>query len=209
MLGNHQLLTHRLRKSGKSCMATVVSYRRTMGMNESIQGGAPFAKSLCELTLRVEPQGEPPFEARTEAWLLGTEGTHEGMVVPVLYDPSDHSKVVVDQSDAGWNQAVTDNAIAERTARAVARGEDPARTAAIEQMSRAALADPEGFRKLMREQGPAAFGLPGVPATFPGTVAPAAAADPLDRLSKLADLHARGVLTDAEFETEKKKLLDE
>lgn len=33
------------------------------------------------------------------------------------------------------------------------------------------------------------------------------ASDPLDRLEKLADLHQRGVLTDAEFATEKSKIL--
>jgi Short C-terminal domain len=33
------------------------------------------------------------------------------------------------------------------------------------------------------------------------------AADPLDRLQKLADLHDRGVLTDAEFAAEKAKIL--
>ena len=36
---------------------------------------------------------------------------------------------------------------------------------------------------------------------------PATEDDPLDRLSKLADLHDRGVLTDAEFEAQKHKLL--
>jgi hypothetical protein len=35
------------------------------------------------------------------------------------------------------------------------------------------------------------------------------AADPLDKLKKLADLHTQGVLTDAEFETEKAKILRE
>jgi hypothetical protein len=42
---------------------------------------------------------------------------------------------------------------------------------------------------------------------FGATAAPAAAEDPLDKLSKLADLHARGALTDAEFATEKAKIL--
>ncbi len=37
--------------------------------------------------------------------------------------------------------------------------------------------------------------------------APAAAPDPLDQLQKLAELKAAGVLTDAEFEAQKAKIL--
>jgi Short C-terminal domain len=37
----------------------------------------------------------------------------------------------------------------------------------------------------------------------------ASASDPLDRLGKLADLHDRGALTDAEFAAEKAKILGE
>ncbi len=167
---------------------------------------APAGKSLCKLSLRVAPDGEPAFEVTTEAWLTGTEGAHDGMVVPVLYDPSDHSKLIVDQSDAAWKDADRETMRARRLARASARGEDPARTAAMEEMRRAAAADPQGFRKLMREQGPAAFGAPSPAATPPYVVAPSSP-DPLERLSKLADPRDRGALSDAEFEAEKKKLL--
>lgn len=41
------------------------------------------------------------------------------------------------------------------------------------------------------------------------STAKAAASDPLERLQKLADLHDRGVLTDAEFAAEKAKILSE
>ena len=206
MLGNHQLLERKLRKSGKTALATVVSCHRTYSMQENVASvGTP--KGLCTLDLRVEPDGEPAFEARTDAWLIGTEGAHEGMIVSVLYDPSDHSKVVVDQSEAAWKAADRENMRVRRAARGAATGEDPARTAAIEDMRRAAATDPDGFRKLMQERGPAAFGLPGMPGSPP--VVASTSEDPLDRLSKLAELHDRGVLTDAEFETQKKKMLSE
>jgi len=79
-------------------MATVVSCERTYSQTQSGPGGVGAPKTLCKLELRVEPAGEATFDARTDASLLGTEGAHEGMVV-VLHDPSDHSKLVVDQSE--------------------------------------------------------------------------------------------------------------
>jgi hypothetical protein len=47
------------------------------------------------------------------------------------------------------------------------------------------------------------------PRTAPKAAASNGKADPLDRLQKLADLHDRGVLTDAEFDAEKSKILAE
>ena len=203
MSGDHPLLERKLRKSGKSAMATVVSYDR---IKSGPMAYGASRKSLCKLNLRVAPDGESAFEATTEAWLRGTEGAHDGMVVPVLYDPSDHARLIVDQSDEAWKAADGETMRARRVAQASAKGGDPARTSAIDEMRRAAAADPAGFRKLMRDQGPAVFGLPGVPASVPGVAAPTPQ-DPLDRLSKLAELHDRGVLSDPEFETEKKKIL--
>jgi hypothetical protein len=124
MSGDHPLLERKLRKNGKSAMATVVSYERTKS-GPMVYGAS--RKSLCTLRLRVAPDGEPAFEVTTEAWLTGTEGAHDGMVVPVLYDPSDHSKLIVDQSDAAWKDADRETMRARRLARASARGEDPAR----------------------------------------------------------------------------------
>lgn len=205
MFGTHQLLERKLRKTGKAALATVTACDRTHSMNESVAGGVGEPKTLCKLQLRVEPDGEPVFEASTNAWMMGTKGAYEGMVVPVLYDPSDHGKVVVDQSEEAWKPADRRNADARFAARAAARGDDPGRTAAMLNMKRAAATDPEGFRTLMREQGPAAFGLQGAATSFP--IAAPTSEPTVDQLSKLADLHDRGALTDAEFEAEKKKLL--
>jgi putative oligomerization/nucleic acid binding protein len=207
MFGKHELLEHRLRKSGKAALAKVTACERKETIREGVDVVVGVPKTLCYLELQVQPEGESAFEAKTDAWMIGTEGAHVGMTVPVLYDPSDHAKVVVDNSEEAWRPADKENAFARIGARAAERGEDPSRTAAMMEMRRAALDDPEGFRKMMREQGPAAFGLPGMPGPLQ-TSAPAPSQDPLDRLSKLADLHDRGALTDAEFEAEKKKLLE-
>jgi hypothetical protein len=207
MFGSHQLLEHKLRKSGKSALAKVTACERKETMQQNVNAGVGTPKTLCYLELQVQPDGEPAFDAKTDAWMVGTEGAHVGMTVPVLYDPSDHDKVVVDSSEDAWRPADNENTFARIAARAAERGEDPSRTAAMMEMRRAALSDPEGFHKRMQEQGPAAFGLPGMPGPVQ-TSAPAQSQDPLDRLSKLADLHERGALTDAEFEAQKKKLLE-
>jgi hypothetical protein len=110
------------------------------------------------LTLRVEPDDAPPFDAETSAWLRD----RPLWVVGVLYDPSDHRKVVLDWSPEAQSAAVQES--------------------------------------LLRGQ------LLGPLTPKPANPAPKAD-DPLDRLSKLADLHERGALTDAEFEAEKHKLL--
>jgi hypothetical protein len=75
-------------------------------------------------------------------------------------------------------------------------------------------ADPEGFRQRMLAQAQAA----GVSTTImsPNWIAPPAGGpaqpahvDVIDELTKAADLHAKGALTDAEFDALKKKLLGE
>ena len=75
-------------------------------------------------------------------------------------------------------------------------------------------ADPEGFTQRMLAQAQAA----GVSTTImsPNWISPAgggaaqpAHVDVVDELTKAADLHAKGILNDAEFEALKKKLLGE
>jgi len=200
VFGSHELLERKLRKHGKASLSTVLSCDRRYSMRENVASGVGTPKSLCKLKLRVEPDGDSAFEATTDSWLIGTEGAYEGMVVPVLYDPSDRAKVVVDHSEEAWKAADEANMRARFTARAAARGDDPARTAAMLKIRAAAVGDPTGFRRLMQEQGAAAFGL---------SVGASPARDPLDALAKLGALHDRGVLTDVEFETQKRKLLGE
>jgi hypothetical protein len=50
--------------------------------------------TLCHLDLRVMPDGEPPFDVSLRTRLHTFR--YKGDVVPVLYDPDDHDRVVVD-----------------------------------------------------------------------------------------------------------------
>ena len=80
----------------------------------------------------------------------------------------------------------------------------------------ATITDDTGRQQIRAQFGPAAdscTGLGGAPApapavtATPGAPAPDGGGDPLDRLKKLGELHAAGVVTDAEYEMQKAKLL--
>src|SRR4051794_34456921 len=102
MLGHHPLLQRKLRKSGRRAFATVVESERTKysetAGNEAIVSNT---RVLWKFKLSVAPNGEPPFEADADVLLPQTWSPSSGTRFPVLYDPDDHSRVVVDQSEEG------------------------------------------------------------------------------------------------------------
>jgi len=142
-------------------MATVLSTRRAM--SGFYKNDDPFyqtppaqaAPDLWTMAVRVQPDGGPAFDAAIEAWLWQRERPWLNTVVPVLYDPSDHRKVVLDRSAEAQNGA-----------------------------QQATLA--------MREQWLAEQ-----------------ARNPVDRLTELMNLRDGGVLTAAEYEAQKRRLLGE
>jgi Short C-terminal domain len=104
-------LERKLRQHGKAAMATVMSTRRAM--SGVYQNDDPFYQSppaqatpdLWTMTVRVQPDGAPAFDAEIEAWLWKTERPWLNTVVPVLYHPNDHRKVVLDRSPEAQNAA--------------------------------------------------------------------------------------------------------
>jgi hypothetical protein len=164
VFGNHGRRERKLRQHGKATLATVLSARVAVtgvSLTTRINLGPMHRKTgpgLWKMTVRVEPDDAPAFDAKIFAWLKD----RPLWVVGVLYDPSDHRKVVVDRSVEGRRAAEQESLLRVQALRPQASG----------------------------------------------TVSPPALGDdPLDLLSKLADLHERGVLTDAEFEAQKHKLL--
>ena len=148
-----------------------------------------------ELKLRVEPDGELPFEVTVKQVFNDSYGWHipqEGYSVAVLYDPKDHSKVVLDLEAMPVAEAVA------RHEKVMARMRDPeARRQQVEEMKAKAAAQAESAAAIQETMSTAFSQAPG---GAPGT-------EVADQLSKLADLRNRGVLTDAEFEVQKAKLL--
>jgi hypothetical protein len=151
-------LERKLRQHGKSALAAVLSTRRKVsGLYETSD---PFYQSppteatraLWTMTVRVEPDGQAAFEAKIDAWLWESERPRMDWLIPVLYDPADHRRIVFDHSVEARNAA--------NHATFVMR------------------------ERWMQEQ-----------------------ANPLDRLTELMELRDRGALADAEYESQKRKLL--
>jgi hypothetical protein len=140
----------------------------------------------CKLRLRVEPEGEPGFEVTIHHEFRESRGEAvpmEGWTVGVLYDPSDHSKVVLDQNKTqirpGLSSGEADKSQARRDQLIALAGDPAAMQQYIGQMKAQAAAQ--------------------------GTAAPRL--ETVDGLTKLADLRDRGVLTQAEFEAQKAEIL--
>ncbi len=95
----------KLRQRGVPAMAMVLATQRKLSgvykTNDPFYQSAPVQATpdLWALRVRVEPHGEPAFDATVEAWLYEAQRPWLNTVVPVLYDPSDHSKVALDSSD--------------------------------------------------------------------------------------------------------------
>jgi len=183
---------------------------------------------MWRLRLRVNPEGEEPFEAEaTQSWpQLGAPRV--GQTVAARYDPADPSKVSVDLTEAGQTEAaismVDQRVGADKNAMLQQMG-----LGSVDEIMREAMSDPQGFAAKMQERAAAMQQAAMAQAAAVQQAARAQAAamkaqssqaaqaaqakaaneDPVDRLVKLADLHDRGVLTDAEFEAQKKRVLGE
>jgi hypothetical protein len=199
MIWKHDGLLKELRESGRTAPAEILGMRTEGSYNEM---GAAWADdsdltkggSLCRLELRVMPPDEPPFEKTIRTRVNTFKYT--GDTIEVLYDPNDHDKVAFDyQADA---QQAMERARPHHDHDANV-GEAPL--------------DPE-LQQLMDQEEAERTG------TATTTTAPAPTAPPptaqqsgddyrIARLQKLADLHERGALTDAEFADEKARILRE
>jgi hypothetical protein len=156
-----------------------------------------------------------------------------GDLLPVRYDPEDRSKIEIDSAAVKQGKEAAREAARERSKRlAIQRGEE--RLAAASSPGALPLAEIKAMGIAARTPVP---GETGVESMLRASIAIAARkgdgaevtrltaklaqqrgtlpapqgepSDPLDRLQKLADLHDRGALTDAEFAAEKAKLLRE
>jgi hypothetical protein len=128
-----------------------------------------------------------------------THGPHipqEGWSVTVIFDPNNHSKVAIDL-DGQFVRPGRDRDEAVARAEMAARMRDPdARRQQVEEMrAQAAERVQRTIQEMMAKSAPGSQ----------GTAQPTP--DPVEQLSKLADLRDRGVLTEAEFQAQKARIL--
>ena len=191
-------------ESGRTAPAEILGMRTEGSYNEMSAAWADDSDltkggSLCRLELRVMPPGEPSFEKTIRTRVNTFKYT--GDTIEVLYDPNDHDKVAFDY-EADAEQAME---------RAAPHHDHDANVGE-------ARLDPE-LQQLMdmeeaeRTGATATAGASAPIASAPTSSGPArrqsADDDRIDRLQKLADLHDRGALTDAEFADEKARILRE
>lgn len=117
MFGKAKRERERLERSGKRAPATVVEIA---GQGWSIgEGGGDRSFSASEIvrmsTLRVEPEGEPEFEVRKRIryGLYGRTVPKAGDRIEVLFDPSDHERIVVAPPTAEEERARTAAALSQ------------------------------------------------------------------------------------------------
>src|SRR5947209_14848766 len=89
---------------GKSALATVTEFDKRRSVPESGHGGIPLGHSEhYTLKIRVEPIGEPAFDAEIKEhdyFITDSSQPMTGDQFAVVYDPEDHSTLVRDPFDA-------------------------------------------------------------------------------------------------------------
>lgn len=195
MLGKpSKRLLKQLEENGKHANATVVEIaEKGMAVTRGAEGVIGNTELALKAHLRVQPEDEPEFEVKKRFSFPQLAVPSAGQTVPVLYDPQDHDKIIVDYSPE-----------AQQSAAFSAAGVDPNQISALMEQA----------QQLRPHAGQAQAGMPGM-AQMPGMgqvpgMAPAPAqpqTDPVEQLEKLAKLKDSGALTQAEFDAEKAKIL--
>jgi hypothetical protein len=250
MFGNKKGLEQELRKKGGTiAWATVISAKDRWDSSTNT-GVSPMSTRVTEhmtVVLEVQPEGEPPFEAKFNQAFPGNMPL-AGWQAKVIYDAGDRSKIAILDNEIfppGANKtapvitggpAPADQSRTMResleTERASGRLHQDAYDKALLRLSNLESLNGQGgisdsqFTKLMKAMPgvtvttlfPTPDGLKQVVLKEDGTVvvsgagsgptsSPTSPASPADEIEKLANLRAKGLLTDAEFTAAKQKLL--
>jgi len=189
-----------LEEHGRRAEAVVLDIaERGMALTTgSAQGIVANTEVSLKARLRVEPDGEVPFEVDKLFRFPQLSLPSVGSRLSVIYDPDDHDNIMVDRSFGGVKVAGTD--LGSILATVKANSADPNATRqdlAAALTAQLGLTDSSQFMP----GGLSAFGVGSAP-TPP-------AADPIEKLEKLGKLRDSGVLTDEEFAAQKAKLLAE
>jgi hypothetical protein len=145
--------------------------------------------------LRVQPESEPEFEVNRAEFMTGVPalygGSLVGLIVAVVFDPNDHSRIALDER----REAL---AACARLNEAKLPKDLPA--SRVREQWALAHSDERNQRLgAIRDQALQA----------PPAAGPQARSDPATELKQLAELHAAGALTDEELATARARVLDQ
>jgi Short C-terminal domain len=190
MLGKpSKKLKKELEENGRRATATVVEIaEKGMAVTRGAEGVIGNTELALKARLRVQPDDEPEFEVKRRFSFPQLAVPSAGQTVPVLYDPRDHDKLIIDYSPE-----------AQQSAALSAAGVDPSQIGQLMQQA----------QQLQAQAGQMQDGMPDM-GQKPGMAQPPPAqpqADPVEQLEKLAKLKESGALTDAEFQAEKAKII--
>jgi len=191
MLGKpSKRLAKHLEENGKRANATVVEIaEKGMAVTRGAEGVIGNTELALKAHLRVQPDDEPEFEVKKRFSFPQLAVPSAGKTIPVIYDPQDHDKIIVDYSPDAQQSAAF-------TAAGIDQGQIGELMEQAQQM-RAQAAQMQGGMGQMPGMGQ----VPGMPPPAqPQT-------DSVAQLERLAKLKESGALTDAEFESEKAKIL--
>jgi hypothetical protein len=192
MLGKpSKRLKKQLEESGKRARATVVEIaNRGMAVTRGAEGVIGNTELALKTHLKVQPDDEPEFEVKKRFSYPQLAVPSAGQTIPVIYDPNDHDKIIVDYSP----EAQQDAALA---AAGLADGQQLGDLLNQAQQFRA---QAEQFQAPAGQFSNMASGM------TQGAQAQSQA-DPVEQLERLAKLKDQGALTEAEFAAEKAKIL--
>jgi hypothetical protein len=189
MLGKpSKKLKQQLEESGKRANAVIVEIAQkgmavTRGAADNVVANTEIA---LKTHLRVQPDDEPEFEVKKRFSYPQLSVPSAGQTVPVIYDPQDHDKIIVDYSPE-------------------AQGEAALSSAGIDAGSLGELMNQAAQLQAQAQQAQGTAGTGAMPGMTPPTAPPQP--DPVEQLEKLAALKEKGALTEAEFEAEKAKII--
>jgi hypothetical protein len=198
MLGKPSRRTRKkLEAHGRSASAVVLEIsEKGMSVTNGNDSIVANTEVVLKTRLRVEPDGEPAFEVHQRFRFPQLSVPGVGAHVSVRYDPDDHDDIMLDDSEAAVLATMSS-----RTGLDVG---------GLMSTIRDTKAEHPGDRQAMQQALLASFGqgtaVFASPLTMPGAAA-APGADSASQLERLAELHASGALTDAEFSAAKTRIL--
>jgi|GEM_PF-1879725 len=210
MFGMHPELERRLRKHGARAGAQVLAAEQGHVTVSDGTMRAADVEANWTLKLQVQPAGAPPFEADVDALFNQFDSPSVGQMLPVFYDPDDHTKVVVDRSEGGQVDAAAETIASRLGSRGMHVDSTQLASLLKQNEDHPGSVDPAAMRAAMGvPPGDGPVNLSTVAGVPPTPTAPVTGDDPVELLDKLAEMHRNGEVDDEEFAAQKKRLLGE